>query len=48
MFFSHGSNHSTGALVLLSPNLKFKVEKVLLDNDGRKGVTYYSTENYER
>ena len=35
MFFSHGSNHSRGALVLLSPNLKFKVENVLLDNDGR-------------
>ena len=33
MFFSHGSNHSRGALVLLSPNLKFKVEDVLLDND---------------
>ena len=35
MFFSHGSNHSRGVLVLFSPRLKFTTDEILLDNDGR-------------
>ena len=35
MFFSHGTNHSRGTLILVSPNLKFKIDEILLDNEGR-------------
>ena len=35
MFFSHGSNHSRGVLVLLSQGLNFKIDHVTKDNDGR-------------
>ena len=35
MFFSHGTNHSRGTLVLISPNIKLKVNRVDIDQEGR-------------
>ena len=35
MFFSHGSNHSRGVLILISPDLQLKANKVVKDEDGR-------------
>ena len=35
MFFSHGSNHSRGVLILISPDLQLKASKVVKDEDGR-------------
>ncbi|KAL9967730.1 hypothetical protein ACROYT_G026020 [Oculina patagonica] len=35
MFFSHGSNHSSGVLVLVRDNLDFKLESVKADPQGR-------------
>ena len=35
MFFSHGSNHSRGVLVLLASDLKLKIDNVTVDDDGR-------------
>ena len=35
MFFSHGSNHSKGVLILFSPHLDFKRGAVKIDEDGR-------------
>ena len=35
MFFSHGSNHSQGVLILISPDLQLKANKVVKDENGR-------------
>ena len=35
MFFSHGSNHSWGALVLIRDNLDFKIHSTKVDSQGR-------------
>ena len=35
IIFSHGSNHSRGVLILLSPNLNLKVDNVVTDKNGR-------------
>ena len=35
MIFSHGSNHSSGVLILLAPGLNCKIDQVVTDNDGR-------------
>ena len=35
MLFSHGTNHSRGVMVLISPELKFKISRVEADEDGR-------------
>ena len=35
ILFSHGTNHSRGTLVLLSPKLKLKVGQVDIDEEGR-------------
>ena len=34
-FKSHGTNHSKGVITLINPSLNFKVEKVILDKQGR-------------
>ena len=34
MFFSHGSSHSKGVLVLLSPEVKIKIDQVKVDDGG--------------
>ena len=35
MFFSHGSNHSRGVLVLIKDNLDFKIHSTKVDFQGR-------------
>ena len=35
MFFSHGSNHSRGVLVLIKDNLDFKIHSSKVDSRGR-------------
>ena len=35
VFYSHGSNHSKGVLILLKPGLNFKLDQVVKDDDGR-------------
>ena len=35
MFFSHGSNHSRGVLVLIKDNLDFKIHSTKVDSQGR-------------
>ena len=35
MFFSHGSNHSKGVLILISSHITMKTDKVVVDEDGR-------------
>ena len=35
MFFSHGSNHSRGVLVLLKDNLDFKIHSTKVDSQSR-------------
>lgn len=35
MFFSHGSNHSRGVIVMFKPGITFVVEKTLIDEGGR-------------
>ena len=35
VFFSHGTMHSKGVMILISPKLDYKVEKCILDNNGR-------------
>ena len=35
MFFSHGSNHSRGVLVLVKDNLDFKIHSTAEDSQGR-------------
>ena len=38
MFFSHGSNHSRGVLVLIKNNLDFKIHSTKVDSQGRGDV----------
>ena len=33
--FSHGSSHSKGVLVLLSPEVRIQIDKVKVDDGGR-------------
>ena len=35
IFFSHGTNHSKGALILIDPKITCKVEKQICDKNGR-------------
>ena len=35
IFFSHGSNHSRGVLVLIRDNLDFKIHSAKVDSQGR-------------
>ena len=35
VLFSHGTNHSKGVLVLISPNLNLKMDNVVIDKHGR-------------
>ena len=35
MFFSHGSNHSIGVLVLIKDNLDFKIHSTEVDSQAR-------------
>ena len=35
VFFSHGSSHSKGVMILVNPNLDFKVEECVSDKNGR-------------
>ena len=35
MFFSHGSNHSKGVLILISPGVDFKIDGTVQDIEGR-------------
>ena len=35
VFFSHGSNHSRGVLILVASHLKLKLDSVVKDEDGR-------------
>ena len=35
MFFSHGSNHSKGVLILTKNDLDFRAKKVTTDKNGR-------------
>ena len=34
-FFSHGTNHSKGVIILINPSVNFKVEKIISDKQGR-------------
>lgn len=34
-FFSHGTNHSKGTMILINPKIKCKVEKNICDKNGR-------------
>ena len=34
-FFSHGTNHSKGVIILINPSVDFKVEKLISDKQGR-------------
>ena len=35
MFFSHGSNHSRGVMILIKDNLEFELKSCVLDTEGR-------------
>ena len=35
LFFSHGTNHSKGVMILLSNSLDFEIKNELIDADGR-------------
>ena len=35
MFFSHGTNHSRGVMILINPSLECKIERVISDKNGR-------------
>ena len=35
VFFSHGTSHSKGVMILVNPKVDFKIEKVISDNNGR-------------
>ena len=35
MFFSHGTNHSKGVMILINPSLECKIERVISDKNGR-------------
>ena len=35
VFFSHGTNHSKGTMILINPKIKCKVEKKICDKNGR-------------
>ena len=35
VFFSHGSTHSKGVMILVNPKVELKIEKVISDNNGR-------------
>ena len=35
MFFSHGTNHSTGILILVKDRLHFKLQSVKVESEGR-------------
>jgi len=35
VFFSHGSTHSKGVLILVNPKVELKIEKVISDYNGR-------------
>ena len=35
MFFSHGTNHSRGVLILVKDRLDFKLQSVKVDSEGR-------------
>ena len=35
MFFSHGTNHSKGTMILINPSLDCKIERVISDKNGR-------------
>ena len=35
MFFSHGTNHSKGVMILINPSLECKIEKCITDKNGR-------------
>ena len=33
VFFSHGSTHSKGVMILVNPKVELKIEKVISDNN---------------
>ena len=35
MFFSHGTNHSRGVMILIKDNLEFELKSCVLDTEGR-------------
>ena len=35
IFFSHGTNHSRGVLILIAPQVDFKIERITSHVDGR-------------
>lgn len=35
VFFSHGTNHSKGTMILIKPKINCKVEKQICDKNGR-------------
>ena len=35
VFFSHGSTHSKGVMILINPKVELKIEKEISDNNGR-------------
>ena len=35
VFFSHGTSHSKGVMILVNPKVDFKIEKAISDNNGR-------------
>ena len=35
MFFSHGTNHSKGVMILINPSLECKIERRITDKNGR-------------
>ena len=35
MYYSHGTNHSKGVLILISDKLQFELKSITEDNDGR-------------
>ena len=35
MFFSHGTNHSKGTMILINPKIKCNVQKKICDKNGR-------------
>ena len=43
-FFSHGTNHSKGAISLINPSVNFTVEKVIPDKQGRLIILKLSLE----
>jgi len=35
IYYSHGSTHSKGVMILFKPNLDFEIESVIADKNGR-------------